>query len=74
MWAPINRPEPGLVSVDTPEAKLAANVRGCMGQHPDSYRAGKFTIGISVSLSRIVGNFLQDEKFPRGSGRLRRSV
>jgi aminopeptidase len=53
-----------LVSVDTPDAKLAADVREYMGQHPNSNRAGEFAIGTNVGLSRIVGNFLQDEKFP----------
>ena len=53
-----------LVSVDTPDAKLAADVREYMGQHPNSNRVGEFAIGTNVGLSRIVGNFLQDEKFP----------
>ena len=53
-----------LVSVDTPDAKLAADVREYVGQHPNSNRVGEFAIGTNVGLSRIVGNFLQDEKFP----------
>jgi aminopeptidase len=35
-----------------------------MAQHPNSNRTGEFAIGTNVGLSRIVGNFLQDEKFP----------
>lgn len=53
-----------LVSVDTPDAKLASDVREYMAQHPNSNRVGEFAIGTNVGLSRIVGNFLQDEKFP----------
>ncbi len=30
----------------------------------ESNRAAEFAIGTNVGLSRIVGNFLQDEKFP----------
>ena len=53
-----------LVSVETPDAGLAADFREYTGQHPNSNRAGEFAIGTNVGLSRIVGNFLQDEKFP----------
>jgi leucyl aminopeptidase (aminopeptidase T) len=53
-----------LVSVETPDEDLAAEIRGYMDQHPNSNRVGEFAIGTNVGLSRIVGNFLQDEKFP----------
>jgi aminopeptidase len=53
-----------LASVETPDADLAAEIRGYMEQHPNSNRVGEFAIGTNVGLSRIVGNFLQDEKFP----------
>jgi aminopeptidase len=53
-----------LVSVETPDGALAADVREYMGQHPNSNRAGEFAVGTNVGLTRIVGNFLQDEKFP----------
>jgi leucyl aminopeptidase (aminopeptidase T) len=53
-----------LVSVETPDAELAADIGEYMGQHPDSNRVGEFAVGTNVGLSRIVGNFLQDEKFP----------
>src|SRR5437660_11288376 len=53
-----------MVSVDTPEAQLAAEVRDYMSQHPNSNRVGEFAVGTNVGLKRIVGNFLQDEKFP----------
>jgi len=53
-----------LLSFDTPDSQLAADVREYMGQHPNSNRVGEFAIGTNVGLSGIVGNFLQDEKFP----------
>jgi leucyl aminopeptidase (aminopeptidase T) len=53
-----------LVSVETPDDQLSADVREYMAQHPNSNRTGEFAIGTNVGLSRIVGNFLQDEKFP----------
>jgi aminopeptidase len=53
-----------MVSVETPDPALAAGVREYMGQHPNSNRVGEFAIGTNVGLRRIVGNFLQDEKFP----------
>jgi aminopeptidase len=53
-----------VVATDTPDARLAAEVGAYMSQHPNSNRAGEFAIGTNVGLSRIVGNFLQDEKFP----------
>jgi leucyl aminopeptidase (aminopeptidase T) len=53
-----------LVSVETPDVQLAADIREYTTQHPNSNRTGEFAIGTNVGLSRIVGNFLQDEKFP----------
>ena len=53
-----------LVSVETADNVLAGEIREYMSQHPNSNRAGEFAIGTNVGLSRIVGNFLQDEKFP----------
>ena len=53
-----------MVSVETPDAVLAGEIREYMGQHPNSNRAGEFAIGTNVGLTRIIGNFLQDEKFP----------
>jgi leucyl aminopeptidase (aminopeptidase T) len=53
-----------LVSVETPDRQLADDVREYMAQHPNSSRVGEFAIGTNVGLKRIVGNFLQDEKFP----------
>jgi aminopeptidase len=53
-----------LVSVETPDPRLSADIHEYMAQHPNSNRTGEFAIGTNVGLSRIVGNFLQDEKFP----------
>ena len=53
-----------MVSVETRDEKLGAEVREYMSQHPNSNRVGEFAIGTNVGLTRIVGNFLQDEKFP----------
>ena len=53
-----------LVSVETDDGVLAGEIREYMSQHSNSNRVGEFAIGTNVGLSRIVGNFLQDEKFP----------
>jgi leucyl aminopeptidase (aminopeptidase T) len=44
--------------------ELKAEIETYFGQHSDSNRAGEFAIGTNVGLTQIVGNFLQDEKFP----------
>lgn len=43
---------------------LQAEIVEYFDQNPCSNRAGEFAIGTNVGLTRIVGNFLQDEKFP----------
>ncbi|HKW60338.1 MAG TPA: aminopeptidase [Candidatus Dormibacteraeota bacterium] len=53
-----------VVSVESPNPELATEVRGYLSQHPNSNRAGEFAVGTNVGLGRIIGNFLQDEKFP----------
>jgi leucyl aminopeptidase (aminopeptidase T) len=53
-----------LVSFETPDRQLERDVREYMGQHPNSSRVGEFAIGTNVGLTRIIGNFTQDEKFP----------
>ena len=53
-----------LISFETEDDKLRTDINGYMAQHPDSNRVGEFAIGTNVGLTRIVGNFLQDEKFP----------
>ena len=52
------------VSVEVADARLGNEVREYLSQHANSDRVGEFAIGTNVGLSRIVGNFLQDEKFP----------
>ncbi len=43
---------------------IQAEIEAYLAQSPNSNRAGEFAIGTNVGLTRIVGNFLQDEKFP----------
>ena len=53
-----------MVSVETPDAALAGEIREYMAQYANSNRVGEFAIGTNIGLARLVGNFLQDEKFP----------
>jgi leucyl aminopeptidase (aminopeptidase T) len=53
-----------VISVECADRGLQAEVETYLRQHPCSNRAGEFAIGTNVGLTRIVGNFLQDEKFP----------
>lgn len=53
-----------VASVETSNQHLGAEFRAYLAQHPCSNRVGEFAIGTNVGLTRIVGNFLQDEKFP----------
>ncbi|HKC20684.1 MAG TPA: aminopeptidase [Candidatus Dormibacteraeota bacterium] len=53
-----------LIGIDTPNGQLATEFREYTSQHPNSGRVGEFAIGTNVGLTRIIGNFLQDEKFP----------
>jgi leucyl aminopeptidase (aminopeptidase T) len=53
-----------MMSIETPDPELAKDFHEYMAQDPNSSRVGEFAIGTNVALRRIVGNFLQDEKFP----------
>jgi leucyl aminopeptidase (aminopeptidase T) len=54
-----------VVSVDMPaHPEIEAEIKAYFGQSACSNRAGEFAIGTNVGLMRIIGNFLQDEKFP----------
>ena len=53
-----------LAGVEAADRRLRADIDEYMAQSPCSVRVGEFAIGTNVGLSRIVGNFLQDEKFP----------
>jgi aminopeptidase len=53
-----------LIAIETADDQLAADFRQYTSQHPNSDRVGEFAIGTNVGLTRIIGNFLQDEKFP----------
>jgi aminopeptidase len=53
------------VSVEMPlHPAIRAEVEAYLAQSPNAGRVGEFAIGTNVGLTRIVGNFLQDEKFP----------
>jgi aminopeptidase len=53
-----------VTKVECDDAALAGEVETYLGQHPESNRAGEFAIGTNLGLTRVVGNFLQDEKYP----------
>jgi aminopeptidase len=54
-----------VVGVEMPgHPEIRAEVEAYLAQSPSSDRAGEFAIGTNVGLTSIVGNFLQDEKFP----------
>lgn len=44
--------------------EIRAEIEAYLAQSPNSNRTGEFAIGTNIGLSAIVGNFLQDEKFP----------
>lgn len=44
--------------------EIVREIEAYFAQHPESNRVAEFAIGTNVGLTRIVGNFLQDEKFP----------
>src|SRR5260370_2138578 len=54
-----------MVSVETPDAQLAAEVSEYMSQHPNSNRVGEFACGQNFVLPRIAGNLPQYETFTR---------
>jgi leucyl aminopeptidase (aminopeptidase T) len=54
-----------VAGVEAPgQPELQAEVEAYLAQDRNANRAGEFAIGTNVGLTRIVGNFLQDEKFP----------
>ena len=44
--------------------EIVREIEAYFGQDPNSNRAGEFAIGTNLGLENIIGNFLQDEKFP----------
>lgn len=52
------------IAVATDDAVLGREFREYLAQDANSDRVGEFAIGTNTGLTRIVGNFLQDEKFP----------
>lgn len=53
-----------VVDVEAQTPEMTAEIEAYLAQDPQSNRAGEFAIGTNVGLKEIVGNFLQDEKFP----------
>ncbi len=53
-----------VVAVEADPPELKREIEDYFAQDPMSNRAGEFAIGTNVGLTQIVGNFLQDEKFP----------
>jgi len=53
-----------VATVETTNEELGRDFRAYLAQYPCSNRVGEFAIGTNIGLTRIIGNFLQDEKFP----------
>jgi leucyl aminopeptidase (aminopeptidase T) len=53
-----------VVSVSSANEELAEEFREYMKQDENANRIGEFAIGTNIGLERLVGNLLQDEKFP----------
>ncbi len=54
-----------VVGVEMPgHPEIVREIEAYFGQHPESNRAGEFAIGTNIGLTEVIGNFLQDEKFP----------
>ena len=53
-----------LTVVETDNSQLKEDIEAYTSQNEMSNRVGEFAIGTNVGLRKIVGNFLQDEKFP----------
>jgi len=53
-----------VVNVSCANEELAAEFREYMKQDENADRVGEFAIGTNIGLEKLVGNLLQDEKFP----------
>jgi aminopeptidase len=53
-----------VASVSCDNEELAAEFREYIKQDDNANRVGEFAIGTNIGLERLVGNLLQDEKFP----------
>jgi len=53
-----------VVKVSCDNEELAAEFRNYIKQDENANRVGEFAIGTNIGLERLVGNLLQDEKFP----------
>ncbi len=53
-----------VTSVESANKALAAEVSEYLDSADNGRRAGEFAVGTNVGLTRLVGNLLQDEKYP----------
>ena len=53
-----------LVDVKSEDEGLASEFWRYVSEVPNGRRVGEFAIGTNINLDRIIGNLLQDEKFP----------
>jgi leucyl aminopeptidase (aminopeptidase T) len=53
-----------VVNVSCDNEELATEFRQYMKQDENANRVGEFAIGTNIGLEKLVGNLLQDEKFP----------
>ncbi len=53
-----------LVEVKSEDERLADEFWRYVSEAPNGTRVGEFAVGTNVNLDRIIGNLLQDEKFP----------
>jgi aminopeptidase len=53
-----------VVKVSCANEELAAEFREYMKQDENANRIGEFAVGTNIGLEKLVGNLLQDEKFP----------
>jgi leucyl aminopeptidase (aminopeptidase T) len=53
-----------IVHLACDRVEIAAEFRTYTTQHPDSNRVGEFALGTNFAVKEIIGQILQDEKFP----------
>lgn len=54
-----------VLGVEAPgQPQLKAELESYLSQHSNSSLVGEFAIGTNITLKRMIGNLLQDEKFP----------
>jgi len=51
-------------SITCLDKEIEKDVREYLAQHKNSNRVGEFAVGTNLALTELIGNLLQDEKFP----------